>query len=118
MIDLGGKSIGIDEPFVTIAGQTAPSPGITLIRGGLGIHTHDVVVQHIRVRRARPDGPRRADGKSTRSPPPVPMPITSSLIVAPVRGRRMKISRPSGPRFDGDDVDQSAPWHLAEDHVQ
>ena len=40
----------VRNPFVTIAGQTAPSPGI-LIRGpGLVIDTHDVVVQHVRVR--------------------------------------------------------------------
>ena len=50
VIDLDGKSIGIDEPFVTIAGQTAPSPGITFVRGGIGIHTHDVILQHVRVR--------------------------------------------------------------------
>ena len=38
------------QPYVTIAGQTAPSPGITIIRGGLQINTHDVVIQHLRVR--------------------------------------------------------------------
>ncbi len=50
VIDLGGRTLRITEPFLTIAGQTAPSPGITFIRGGLDIATHDVVVQHIRVR--------------------------------------------------------------------
>ncbi|MEM1228040.1 MAG: hypothetical protein AAGJ40_20310 [Planctomycetota bacterium] len=50
IIDLAGTSLSIANPFVTIAGQTAPSPGITLIRGGLNIKTHDVVVQHLRVR--------------------------------------------------------------------
>jgi hypothetical protein len=35
---------------VTIAGQTAPAPGITVIRGGMIIQTHDVVMQHIRFR--------------------------------------------------------------------
>jgi hypothetical protein len=40
----------VKHPYITIAGQTAPSPGI-LIRGpGLLIDTHDVVVQHVRVR--------------------------------------------------------------------
>jgi hypothetical protein len=40
----------ISSPFLTIAGQTAPSPGI-LIRGGyLQLDTHDVVIQHLRVR--------------------------------------------------------------------
>ena len=50
VIDLMGARYMVTQPFVTIAGQTAPSPGITIIRGGLLIGTHDVVVQHIRVR--------------------------------------------------------------------
>lgn len=49
-IDLDKKSLKIKSPFVTIAGQTAPSPGITLIKGGLSIGTHDVIIQHIKVR--------------------------------------------------------------------
>ena len=35
VIDLARRTLTIDEPFVTIAGQTAPSPGITLIRGSI-----------------------------------------------------------------------------------
>lgn len=50
VIDLGAKTLTVREPFITIAGQTAPSPGITFIRGGLDLATHDVIVQHIRVR--------------------------------------------------------------------
>jgi pectate lyase len=50
MIDLDGKSLSVREPFVTIAGQTAPAPGITLVRGGLNIQGHDVIVQHLAVR--------------------------------------------------------------------
>ncbi|MGH8025941.1 MAG: hypothetical protein ACREO0_04340, partial [Pseudoxanthomonas sp.] len=50
VIDLGVKTLNIREPYLTIAGQTAPQPGITLIRGGLDIFAHDVVVRHIRVR--------------------------------------------------------------------
>ncbi len=50
VIDLGAKTLTVREPFITIAGQTAPSPGITLIRGGMDLGTHEVIVQHIRVR--------------------------------------------------------------------
>ncbi|MEZ0471697.1 pectate lyase family protein [Luteimonas salinilitoris] len=62
VIDLGVEEVRIDEPYLTIAGQTAPQPGITLIRGGLVIAAHDVVVRHIRVRpgeagRAKREGP-------------------------------------------------------------
>lgn len=50
VIDLERQTLKIREPFLTIAGQTAPAPGITFIRGALSIQTHDVVVRHIRVR--------------------------------------------------------------------
>jgi hypothetical protein len=51
VIDLKGSVITISNPYLTIAGQTAPSPGITFIDGGLLIgNTHDIVIQHIRVR--------------------------------------------------------------------
>jgi hypothetical protein len=50
IIDLNRARLEIVEPFVTLAGQTAPSPGITLIRGGLSVLTHDVRIEHIRIR--------------------------------------------------------------------
>lgn len=50
VIDLGKQTLVIDDPFVTIAGQTAPSPGVTLIRGGIDIRAHDVIVRHLRIR--------------------------------------------------------------------
>jgi pectate lyase len=50
VIDLAESTVRITEPYLTIAGQTAPAPGVTLIRGGIDIATHDVVVRHIRVR--------------------------------------------------------------------
>ena len=50
VIDLQGKNLDIRQPFVTLAGQTAPSPGITLIKGQVRVATHDVIVQHLRLR--------------------------------------------------------------------
>ncbi|WP_437978486.1 right-handed parallel beta-helix repeat-containing protein [Sorangium sp. So ce295] len=50
IIDLNKTRLDITEPFVTIAGQTAPSPGVTLIRGGMKIRTHDVRIRHLRFR--------------------------------------------------------------------
>lgn len=50
VIDLNKKTLNITKPFLTIAGQTAPSPGITIIRGGIFITTHDINIRHIRVR--------------------------------------------------------------------
>src|SRR5436190_20733216 len=40
VIDLAESTVKIAEPYLTIAGQTAPKPGITLIRGGIDITTH------------------------------------------------------------------------------
>lgn len=50
VIDLEEKLITIRDPYLTIAGQTAPSPGITFINGGILISTHDIIIQHIRIR--------------------------------------------------------------------
>jgi hypothetical protein len=49
-IDLGRGTINIYNPFLTIAGQTAPSPGVSIINGNFVVATHDVLIQHIRAR--------------------------------------------------------------------
>ncbi|PZN28707.1 MAG: pectate lyase, partial [Proteobacteria bacterium] len=61
VIDFGRRELKITKPYLTIAGQTAPSPGITLIRTGIDIATHDVIIQHLRVRTGI-GGARREDG--------------------------------------------------------
>lgn len=60
VIDLARTTLEIKEPFLTIAGQTAPSPGITIIRSGIDVRTHDVIIRHIRVRTG-------VDGQAKRS---------------------------------------------------
>ncbi len=60
IIDLKKKSLVISQPFLTLAGQTAPAPGITVIRGGIYIRTHDVLIQHLRVRPGDAGQPRRS----------------------------------------------------------
>ena len=44
------SELQIFQPFVTVAGQTAPGDGILLKNAGMTILTHDVLVQHLRVR--------------------------------------------------------------------
>src|SRR5689334_7885244 len=44
IIDLNRHTLVIREPNATIAGQTAPSPGVTFVRGGMDIYAHDVIV--------------------------------------------------------------------------
>ena len=45
-----GQDLAIRNPYITIAGQTAPSPGIMLRGAGLRISASHVLVQHLRVR--------------------------------------------------------------------
>lgn len=44
------EELSIDNPYITIAGQTAPGDGIALRNAPLRIGTHDVVVRYIRAR--------------------------------------------------------------------
>jgi len=60
VIDLDQRVISIRHPNLTIAGETAPSPGITLIKGGISVETHDVVIRHLRVRPGDAGEPRRS----------------------------------------------------------
>lgn len=50
VIDLEGQQLDPETDNMFIAGQTAPDPGITLIRGGFEFDGTNNVVQHIRVR--------------------------------------------------------------------
>jgi len=61
--------LAIENPFLTLAGQTAPDPGITL-RGFIKVQTHDVVIQHIRVRPGDTTGDPRPDGIAVRNGAP------------------------------------------------
>ena len=52
------QNLPIRNPNITIAGQTAPSPGITLRGASVIIKTSDVLIQHIHVRPGDdPSGP-------------------------------------------------------------
>ena len=42
--------IVVRSPYLTVAGQTAPSPGVTLRSYGIEVSTNDVLLQHFRVR--------------------------------------------------------------------
>lgn len=69
VIDLAGESLRIRQPQVTVAGQTAPAPGITLIRGEVLVATQDVILQHLSIRPGAYGRPKRSgrdhDGLST-----------------------------------------------------
>ena len=102
VIDLQRKEITIREPFVTIAGQSAPSPGITFIRGGINISTHDVIVRHISVRPGEAGAEKKSgwevDGIATSS---------YNIIVdhCSCTWATDENLSASGPRFDGETVE-------------
>ncbi len=54
LIDLD-TDLNINNPYITIAGQTAPGDGIC-IKGTLNINTYEVILRHVRVRRGIPEG--------------------------------------------------------------
>jgi pectate lyase len=111
VIDLGLTTVTITEPFLTIAGQTAPSPGITIIRGGIDIRTNDVIVRHIRIRSGvsgqAPFSGWEADGMSTVG--------ASNVIVdhCSITWALDENLSASGPRFTGDTVEQ---WRAGTSH--
>lgn len=97
VIDLGGSTISLKNPYVTVAGQTAPSPGITIIDGTISIQTHDVILQHIRVRvgAARHDIGWEKDGPSSVSAYQV---VVDHCSISWATDENCSAS---GPRFDG-----------------
>ncbi len=44
------SALTVRNPYITIAGQSAPGDGICVRTYGVGIKTHDVVVRHVRFR--------------------------------------------------------------------
>ena len=55
------SNIDIDNPNITIAGQSAPGDGICLTNHSLNINTENVILRHLRVRRGRPEGGQGSD---------------------------------------------------------
>ncbi|MEK6555507.1 MAG: hypothetical protein AABZ31_09725, partial [Bdellovibrionota bacterium] len=46
----GQDKLSIENPYLTIAGQTAPPPGITIKGKTIRLEAHNVLIQHIRIR--------------------------------------------------------------------
>ena len=44
------RSLTVNEPFLTIAGQSAPGDGICIARYRFGVSAHDVIIRHLRFR--------------------------------------------------------------------
>jgi len=111
VIDMALATLTITEPFLTIAGQTAPSPGITLIRGGIDVRGHDVIIRHIRIRTGASGQARRsgweADSLSTVGAYNV---IVDHCTMTWALDENLSAS---GPRFEGRTV---ADWRRGASH--
>jgi pectate lyase len=55
------SNIDIDNPDITIAGQSVPGDGILLTNPSLNLDTENVILRHLRVRRGRPEGGQGSD---------------------------------------------------------
>lgn len=112
VIDLGGRELQIVHPFITIAGQTAPAPGISLIKGGIAVRAHDVIVQHLSVRPgAYGRAPRSGhdhDGIGTQAG--AHHVIVDHCSLSWATDENLSVG---GPRFQGPDP---AAWRLATSH--
>ena len=112
VIDLNKSEIHIREPCITVAGQTAPSPGVTFIRGEIDVNTHDVVIQNIRVRTGDAGAAKKSglelDGLST-GPGALDV-IFDHNTVTWATDENMSAS---GQRFSGDDPDK---WRTDASH--
>ncbi len=111
VIDMARKELVIREPYLTIAGQTAPSPGITLIRTGIDVKTHDVIVRHIRIRTG-------VDGQAKRSgwEPDAFNTVSAHRVIADHNTFSWAIDEnmsSSGPRFEGNTPDE---WRTNTSH--
>ncbi len=102
VIDLDKKTLGIREPFLTIAGETAPGPGITLIRGEMSVQGHDVIVRHLMIRPGTAGSAKRSgfepDGLTTYKARDVIIDHCSFTWSVD------ECLSASGPRFDGGDT--------------
>lgn len=111
VIDFQRSVLEIDEPYLTIAGQTAPSPGVTIVRGGIDLKGHDVKISHIRVMTGVDGQPKlsgwEADAFSTVAAHNVVVEHCSFLWAI---DENMSTS---GPRFNGKTVKE---WRAATSH--
>lgn len=102
IIDLSGMTIVFKNPYLTIMGQTSPDPGITFIKGGMSLQTHEIIMQHIRVRPGENDQPKKSgwevDGLSTSGAHHV---IIDHCSFSWATDENLSAS---GPRFEGENL--------------
>lgn len=113
VIDLAGAILVIENPFITIAGQTAPFPGITIIDGGIEVrNTSEVIIQHIRV---RPGAARHVEDAEPWEPDGISINQSHTVIVdhCSISWAVDENLSASGPRFEGENPEE---WRMNTSH--
>ncbi|MBT3384118.1 MAG: pectate lyase [Prolixibacteraceae bacterium] len=105
IIDLEESVLRIENPFITIAGQTASNPGISIIRGGISISTHEVIIQHIRVRPGEA-GHKKKDGWEIDGIATGQGSYNVIIDHCTATWATDENISPSGPRFEGANVEE------------
>lgn len=87
VFEVGGQialesELVIRAPNITVAGQTAPSPGITLVGAGIVVKASDVILEHLRIRVGDGPGPspHNRDGISVEGRPSGERSVENVLI--------------------------------------
>lgn len=112
VIDLDGSVIVVKNPYMTIMGQTAPDPGITLIKGGMSIQSHEIIIQHIRIRPGENNQPKKSgwevDGINTNGAHHI---IIDHCSFSWATDENLSAS---GPRFEGNNLEE---WRQNTSHT-
>jgi hypothetical protein len=112
VIDLEGSVLSLKKPFVTVMGQTAPDPGITIIKGGVSIRAHEVIIRHIRIRPGENKQPKQSgwevDGLNTSSAYNV---VVDHCSFSWATDENLSVS---GPRFEGENLEE---WRKNTSHT-
>jgi len=111
VIDLERSVLQVTEPNVSILGQTAPAPGITLIRGGINIRAPQTIIQHLRVRTGV-DGQTKASGWEVDG---INVSAAHHVLIdhCSISWAIDENMSASGPRFKGDTPDE---WRKGTSH--
>ncbi|MDC8772891.1 pectate lyase family protein [Roseateles albus] len=116
VIDMGGKNLTIRHPYLTVAGQTAPKPGITVVKGQTNIATHQVIIQHLMIRpgefgRAKKSGADQDGIGTVGAPGGAHHVIVDHCSFSWATDENLSAS---GPRFDGANPDE---WRRNTSHA-
>jgi chitodextrinase len=118
-------SLGEKDSYITVAGQTAPSPGIEVKNWGiLLINAHDVLFQHMGIRISPGDSSKTIDALGARQPGTYNIVLDHMSVswghdevIAFTHGARDFTVRytiaAEGPQNDGGEAGHSRGWHMS-----